>query len=336
MSLLRKLPIRFLNPQSALRLRFFTAQTAEKHAFPDVPTSAYYDECINAAGRDGDLETIRKLLNKRIADGCFNTNNTFKFLTRTESSLSILDDLFETLARLDRGLPRKQAYDALIARLCKIKRVEDSLRLVDAMARGNDGLNAVTFHPILSRLTHDKKMEEAWRVIGQMRQLKVSPDLTAYNYLLTANCFNGNLMAASEVLERIEEDQLGLDARTYDALVMGACKEGKVEGALLLVRRMLDDGQSPLYCTYAHVISALLKLDYCAQAVKFVMVCGNRDHKLDTESFGCLASRLIGMRKFDEAKFVLEEMNKRGLEMYGSKLKDFYESNVRNAKLNSS
>ncbi|KAL5732896.1 hypothetical protein ACOSQ2_032588 [Xanthoceras sorbifolium] len=330
MSLLRKLPIRFLNPQSAIRVRFFTAQNAETNAFPDVPTSTYYDDLVNAAGRDGDLETVRQLLNKRIADGCFNTNNTFKFVTSTETSLSILDDLVETLSRLDKGLPRKHAFDTLIARLCKIKKTDESMRLVVAMARRGYGPNTVSFHPILSALAHGNRMEEAWRVMELMRELKVSPDLTAYNFLLTAHCFKGDLTAASEVLKKIEEARLGFDARTYDALVLGACRAGKVEGALVLVRRMAEDGQSPLYSTYAHVIGALLGSGYYAQAVKFVMVCANRDQNLDTESFGSLASRFISLRRYDEAKFVLEEMNKRGLKMLGKKLSDFYKLNVEN------
>ncbi|KAL9421714.1 hypothetical protein AB3S75_034062 [Citrus x aurantiifolia] len=291
MSLLRKLPTKSLIPQSVLVTRLFT----KSGAFPDEPTSAYYDDLVNAAGHERDLETVRYLLNKRARDCCFNTANTFNFITNTDNSLSVLNDLCRTLGRLDKGFPRKSAYDTLIARLCKLKKIDEALRVVDIMAEGGFGLSAITFHPILSVLTRGKRMEEAWRLMEVMTEIRVSPDLTAYNYLLTAYCFKGNLTATSGVLKKMEEEKLGADARTYDALVLGACRAGRVEEAFVLLRRMVDDGQSVLYSTYAHVMGALLRLGYYAQAVKFVMVCGGRDIKLDTELFGSLGSKLIGL-----------------------------------------
>lgn len=324
MSLLRKLPNKSFVHQSIVTARFLTTA----NAFPDEPTSVYYDDLVNAAGSERDLETVRYLLNKRMRDLCFNTANTFKFITNTENSLSILDDLYKTLARLDKGFTRKSAYDTLIARLCKLRKIDEALRAVDIMAEGEFGLNAGSFHPILSALTRGKKMEDAWRLINLMKQVKISPDLTAYNYLLTAYCFSRNLTAASDVLKKMEEEGLGADARTYDALVLGACKAGKVEEAFVLLRMMVDDGQSGLYSTFAHVNGVLLKMGYYAQAVKFVMVCGGRDIKLDTELFGSLASKLIGLGRFDDAKFILNEMNSRGIKM-GHKLRDYYEINVK-------
>lgn len=324
MSLLRKLPTKSLIPQSVLVTRSFT----KSGAFPDEPTSAYYDDLVNAAGHERDLETVRYLLNKRARDCCFNTANTFNFITNTENSLSVLSDLCRTLARLDKGFPRKSAYDTLIGRLCKLKKIDEALRVVDIMAEGGFGLSAITFHPILSVLTRGKRMEEAWGLMEVMKEIRVSPDLTAYNYLLTAYCFKGNLTATSGVLKKMEEEKLGADARTYDALVLGACRAGRVEEAFVLLRRMVDDGQSVLYSTYAHVMGALLRLGYYALAVKFVMVCGGRDIKLDTELFGSLGSKLIGLERFNEANFILTEMNKRGLKM-GFKLREYYEINVK-------
>ncbi|KAJ0101875.1 hypothetical protein Patl1_06646 [Pistacia atlantica] len=342
MSLLRKFPKRYLNPQTAITTRFtaistrfLTTQNPSLDTFPDVPTVAYYDDLVNKAGRERDLEALRSLLNKRVRDHCLNTTNTFKFITDTESSLSILDDLTKTLARLDNGYPRKSAYDSLIARLCRLKKIDEALRVVDVMASGDFGLNTLTFHPILSALTRGKRMEKALQVVELMKEIKISPDVTAYNYLLTAYCFKGNLTAASEVMKKIGEEGLGADARTYDALVLGACRAGKVEGAFVLLRRMVDDGQTALYSTYSHVVSSLLRLGYYAQAVKFVMVCGNKDVKLDTQIYGGLASKLMDLDRNDEAMVILMEMNKRDLQM-GHKLRDFYQMNESKMKVTDS
>ncbi|XVE69453.1 hypothetical protein DITRI_Ditri09bG0153500 [Diplodiscus trichospermus] len=337
MSILRKLHIKSPYPQNFFKIfppRFFVAAPIPNpgpfdEPFPDEPTAAYYDEQVYKAGRNGDMVTVGYLLNKRVRDGCFNTIKTFNFLNNTESSLSILDSLIQTLSRLDKGLPRKQAFDLLIARLCKLERTDEALRVIETMAERGYGLNVASFHPIVSSLTRKKKMEEAWRVVDRMRDAGVSPDVTTYNYLLTAYCFEMKLTEASAVVKKIEEEGLAVDSRTYDALILGACRAGKVEGALVLLRSMMDAGFHVMYSTHSHVINGMLRLGYYDQAVRFVMACRGRDPMLDKESFGVLANKLVSLGRPVEAMVVLDEMRKRGM-TFGKKLTEFYEQNVQN------
>lgn len=337
MSLLQKLPRKPSNALSTLAIstRFFTTQNpnpnAKPNSFPNVPTSAYYDELIHAAGRSRDFETLRQLLNKRLWDGCFNTSKTFNFITNNETGLAILDELPQTLARLDKGLPRKNAYDSLIARLCKLRRIDEALRMIDTMAREGSGPNAYTFLPILDVFTRKKDMEGAWRVMDLMRKYQIPPDKTAYNYILMAYCVAGDLTAAAEVLTKMVGQRLNADSRTYDALVLCACKAGKVEGALVVLRRMIDDGVLVQLSTHMYVIKSLLGLGYYAQAVAYVRCFTGRDTWLDTNLLGCLASKLIESKRFDEAKIVLEEMKEKGLEL-GDTLSEFYTINVEDEK----
>ncbi|XP_020540286.1 pentatricopeptide repeat-containing protein At3g56030, mitochondrial isoform X2 [Jatropha curcas] len=315
-------------PILSITTRFFATQSPNTNSFPDKRTVAYYDDLVNAAGRERDFNMLHYLLNKRARDNCYNSTNTFKFIANTNNSLSILDDVTQTLARLDNGFARMSAYNTLIARLCKLDRIKESLHIVDIMACGQYGLNICSFNPILNSLTSRKKMEEAWHVIDMMKTVGVSPDITSFNYLLTAYCYNGNLMAASKMMKRIEEEELGADSRTYDALVLGACRAGKVEGALMVLRRIEDDKVHALHSTHLHIISAFLKLGYYAQAVKFVMIYAGRDAALDTESFGLLASKLVKLGRFEEAKVVLKEMQGRRLVM-SDKLRKYCNSDVK-------
>lgn len=289
------------------------------------PSSSYYDELIDAAGRRRDFATVRRHLNKRMKDGFFNTAKTFKFVA---SDPSVLNELTLTLAQIDDGFARKSSYDALIICLCKIHRTSDALRLAEEMILRNYGANAVTFHPILNALTKKKQVEEGWRVVEFMRENKIPLDVTAYNYILTAYCCVGDLTSAAGMLTRMVEEGLGADTRTYDALVLGACKAGKVDSAMVVLRRMADDGVPVLYSTHVHVINALLKLGYYEQAVEFVMSYAGRERRLDTENFGILANRLIEMKRVDEAKVVVKEMIRRGLEVESSRLKIFCELHI--------
>lgn len=191
------------------------------------------------------------------------------------------------------------------------------------MVSENVGVNAVSFHPILNFLSR-KNIGEAVQVLEFMRGIKVFPDVTSFNYILTAYCCDGKLEEAVKIVDEMDENGIVYDSRTYDALVLGACKAKRVDGGLVLLRKMVDDGISALYSTHIHVINALLKMGYYGQAVEFVLIYAGRDKALDNECFGVLARRLISLKKFDDAKLVLEEMRSRGFEI-GGKLKEAIE-----------
>ncbi|KAK3042887.1 hypothetical protein RJ639_001160 [Escallonia herrerae] len=299
--------------------RFLTTQIP--NSIENEPSSAYYDRLIDAAGRERDFAAVHRLLNERARDGFFNTTETFKFIS---THLSVLDDLLQTLARLDKGFPRTDAHKSLIARLAKMGRADEALRVADAMTAAGCGINASTFHPILQALTKKKEIDRAWRVVDRMREKNVSPDLTGYNYFLTSYCFVGDLTSAAGLLTKMTDEGMEGDARTYDALVLGACRTGKLDGALAVLRRTVELKVPLLYCTYAHVIGTMVRLGHYAQAVEFVKVCGGREKGLDSANFGLLASRLIDKKEFDEAVVILEEMSRRDLQM-SKRLKDFYQ-----------
>ncbi|XVE81189.1 hypothetical protein DITRI_Ditri15bG0042800 [Diplodiscus trichospermus] len=241
----------------------------------------------------------------------------------------MLDSLIQTLSRLDKGLPHKDAFDLLIARLCKLQRTEESLHVIETMAEGGYGLNEASFHPIVSSLMMKKKIGEAWRVVDRMRNVEVALDVTMYNYLLIEYCFKMKLSEASAVVKKIEEEGLAVDSRTYDALILGACGARKVEGALVLLRSMMDARFHVMYSTHSHVINGMLRLGYYNQVVRFVMACRGKDPMLDKEIFRVLANKLVSLGRPVEAMVVLDEMRKRGM-TFGEKLTEFYEQNVQN------
>ncbi|KVI07029.1 Pentatricopeptide repeat-containing protein [Cynara cardunculus var. scolymus] len=238
---------------------------------PEPSTSAAYDDLITTAGRERDFVTIRNLLNQRYANGLFNTTNTFNFIS---TDLSVLDDLLKTLPDLREGYCRKSAYDSLIVRLCKMQLIDSALRVAEELIRGKYGADACTFYPILSLLSRQKNFDEAWRVLEIMKTKGIARDVTCYNHMLTSYSITGDLRSSVDVLKKMAEEGVKADARTYDALVLGACKMEKMDGAIAILRRMLDDGVEAMHSTYAHVIGNLVRLGYCAQAVKLVMGYG--------------------------------------------------------------
>ncbi|KAL1207933.1 Pentatricopeptide repeat-containing protein [Cardamine amara subsp. amara] len=288
-------------------------------------TTTEFDNLIHEAGSSGDFEAVRRLLNSRVVNACFNTSATFKFLTNTVSYSSHLEDLRRILPQTDAGYTRKHAYETLIARLCKLGRIDDALILIGDISTGKFELTSSTFHPILNTLTKKNKIEEAWRVVELMRSHALPMDVTSYNYFLTSHCYDGDVAEASKVLMKMEEEGISADTRTYDALVLGACKSGKVEAAMAILGRMEEEGLPVLYATHAHVIGEMVENGYYAQGVEFVMAYAGKDQRLDEENLGSLASKLIKKKRFKEAKLVLKEMSVRGLRM-GNALRDFHET----------
>lgn len=303
-----------LNPHKALKFPSLLRRALSLSFSTQTPTTAHhYDDLINAAGRSGDFSAVRRLLTNRWRDGFFNTKFTFNFIT---SDLAALEETLQTLKSLAKGFAKKGAYDSLIARLSKLDHTRHALRVAKIMAAENVGINAVSFHPILNYVSR-KNADEAMGVLEMMREIKVWPDVTSYNYVLTAYCCDGKLKEAVKLVDEMDENGVVYDSRTYDALVLGACKVKRVDGGLVLLRRMVDEGVPALYSTHINVINALLKMGYYGQAVEFVLIYAGRDKAMDHECFGVLARRLISLKRFDEAKLVLEEMRSRGLEIAG-------------------
>ncbi|CAB87857.1 putative protein [Arabidopsis thaliana] len=333
MSLLRRFVKEANNSRFLLQSisgRSFSTVNPNPTASPGRRTCVEFDNLIFKAGSSGDFEAVRRLLNSRVVNACFNTTATFKFLTNTDSYSSSLEDLRRILPQTDAGYTRKHSYETLIARLCKLGRIDDALVLINDMAIGEFGLSTCVFHPILNTLTKKNRIEEAWRVVELMRSHAIPVDVTSYNYFLTSHCYDGDVAEASRVLRKMEEEEEGVmspDTRTYDALVLGACKSGRVEAAMAILRRMEEEGLSVLYATHAHVIGEMVESGYYALSVEFVMAYAGKDKRLDEENLGSLASKLIKRKRFKEAKMVLKEMSVRGLRM-GDALREFHEKNV--------
>ncbi|KAK9697356.1 hypothetical protein RND81_08G032200 [Saponaria officinalis] len=281
--------------------------------------TAYYDDLVAKAGEARDFPRLRHLLIERINNKCYNSKDTFNFVTKTQNSISNLDDIFDCLASLPSGTPRRSAFDCFVKRLCILGLLDHALQVLDKMRQRKLELNSYTYNPVIQSLIKNRPVKEAVKVLEGMKNNGVEPDTTSYNYLLTAYCMRRDVGSAVGVLERMTKG----DARTYDAMVIGTCRVGKVEGAVAIVRAAVDDGVTLMHCTYEHVIKALLDAGYYEQGLKFVLCFAGRVKKLDDVNFDFLGKCLIELKRFDEAKMVVDEMKKRGLFM-SEKVKEFW------------
>ncbi|KAG6418468.1 hypothetical protein SASPL_120672 [Salvia splendens] len=261
----------------------FSTQTSNS-----APSSAKFDDLINAAGRQGDFAAVRDLLSQRLTFGCLNTANTFKFIATGTASI---DDLLRNLAALDDWFTRKHAHDALVAQLARLHRADEALRVAVAMAQRSYGATPVTFEPIVNALAKRKEMDACWRAIDAMRACGVRPSPAVYHYVLTGYCFVGDVASAADTVEKMEAEGMEIVAETYDALVLGACRAGRVEVAVAVVRKAVESGVRALFSTYTHIIGEMVRRGYYEQAAEFVRIFAGKNQKLDAEIYGYLLRR---------------------------------------------
>ncbi|KAL6003282.1 hypothetical protein ACLOJK_023505 [Asimina triloba] len=296
-------------------LRFFSTEK---------PTSPHFDRLVNEAGQSRDFPTIHSLLTQRVQAGCFNTTNTFSFVTHADPT-TLLPHLIPAISSLDEGFSRKNAFDSLIARLSK-SHPDHALHVLDEMLQRRIGANAVTFYPLLSHLSRNKWMDRVSDLLELMRREGIPPDTTCYNYVLSALCHLGDLPAAATALNSMLQEGLVADSMTFDALVLGACRAGRFDGAVALVRRMEEEGVHGMYSTYAHIIRGLLHVGGHGEAIEFVRCVGGtcgRERRLDGENYGVLGRGLLRRERWEEVTIVVREMQDKGLEVE-DKLMDAY------------
>ncbi|KAG8380869.1 hypothetical protein BUALT_Bualt06G0061500 [Buddleja alternifolia] len=312
------------SPNAAPILSSFTRHFSGENP-NSAPSSAEYDDLINAAGAKRDFAAVRSLLTKRVTGDWFNTSNAFKFIA---ADVSVLDDLLHSLADISDPFTRKHAHNAVVSQLARLHRMPEAMRVAETMVRKDYGATVHTFRPILTVISRKNDMAAVWRVVEVMRVCDVQPISIAFNYVLKARCAIGDLTSAADVLVKMEEEGVEADERTYDLLVRGACKARNVEGALRLMWRMVEDGVAALHSTHAHVIKKMLRCGYVKQAVGYVKMFAGRDSKLDERNFGLLGIVLKEMERRTWARSVVKDMVWRGL-VIPQELKDLSPNKIR-------
>ncbi|KAL4189608.1 hypothetical protein AMTRI_Chr08g208020 [Amborella trichopoda] len=284
------------------------------------PTSALYDALVLLAVRSNHPASLVFLLIERFRHGCFNTSETFQFIN--QNSPISLQTLIQTIALITKGTARKNAFNALVAALCKAGNIGDARHVIDEMLENSHGADVCTFHPLISIFSRMREKEKVEELFDLMRGRGIKIDVACYNFLLSSLCYEGKLDEAAELLGQMGQEKIKGDSRTYDALVFGACKVGKLDGAIDLINTMRGEGITVLYCTYHHVISGFLRAGSFEDALGFASSIENEGAAI--ENLELLGRRCVKGKMVAEASMVAREMKSRGFEV-GEKLRRYVE-----------
>lgn len=262
-----------------LALRFFQWAKLKPGFKHDTQT---YDRLVNILGCSKDFEALQRVLAERSAACCSNSAEVFSFATNWHDDSDMLNKIMEMFEKLELSL-RRDAYEMLIASLCRNNYVNAALMVLEKMASSDCAPRLSTYRPLIKLYCRKNKMDKVQEIFEMMKD---SPqDSLCYNLVLSALCDRKKFEEVTQFHQSMVERGCKPDAHTYNIMIRAACKMGNIEGAIQLLDRLKEEGINPLYASYWHLLDSLLQSKGFDEAHSFlIQQCGN-DSKLDTSNY---------------------------------------------------
>ncbi|ERN13557.1 hypothetical protein AMTR_s00041p00236190 [Amborella trichopoda] len=148
------------------------------------------------------------------------------------------------------------------------------------------------------------KLFEMWVSRGK------TVDAITYNILIRGLCYEGRIEDAIKLFEEMRETKLGPDKFSYNAILRGLSRAGRKEEAENLLRKMIESGVLPDQITYT-----VLGKSHSKES-KHDSQC--LDEESESKFYINNIKKFCSEGRFEEAKYVMEEMVHKGLSIPSS------------------
>ncbi|KAB1226050.1 hypothetical protein CJ030_MR1G029321 [Morella rubra] len=219
-----------------------------------------------------------QMLDGEVPPSVVTYNTLIGFLSRKgclEKAMSLLEDMIQ------KGkYPNAVTYALLMEGLCSIGKYTEAKKMMFDMEYRGCKQRLVNYGVLMSDLGKRGKIEEAKSLVAEMRKRGFRPDVVTYNILVNYLCMEGRVAEAYKVLIEMQLGGCKPNAASYRMMLDGFCRVGDFEAGLKVLNSMLTSRHRPL-----------------------------------SETFRCLTVGLLKCGKDDDATFVLEEMEKRDIQI---------------------
>ncbi|KAK9940363.1 hypothetical protein M0R45_017029 [Rubus argutus] len=246
------------------------------------PNSISYNIMIKGWLKKGEPEEARKvfdeMLEKKVQPSVVTYNSLIGFFGRKgemEKATGLLEDM-----KQKGKYPNAVTYALLMEGLCTVGKYEEAKKMMFDMEYRGCKPRLLNYGVLISDLGRRRKIEEAKSLIQEMKKRRLKPDVVIYNVLINFLCKEGRAIEAYKVLIEMQVGGIEPNAATYRMMVDGFCHIEDFDGGLKVLVAMLKSKHCPRLKTLECLVTGLLK-------------CGN-----------------IG-----GACFVLEEMEKRNMQL---------------------
>ncbi|KAL4187733.1 hypothetical protein AMTRI_Chr09g40480 [Amborella trichopoda] len=290
-----------------------------------LPDSVSYNTPIDGYCKSGGLIEAFKLLDEMVSKGLRMDTFTFKTLLNCLCDEKRVDDAYAMVVwdelMKNEIFPSVSTFNSIIKCLCKLGRTKRGLV--------PDG---TTYNTLIHGFCREGRLEEAFLFHHQVVEKFFKPhvitcnilihglcnrrmggktvDAITYNILIRGLCYEGRIEDAIKLFEEMREKKLGPDKFSYNAILRGLSRAGRKEEAENLLRKMIESGVLPDQITYT-----VLGKSHSKES-KHDSQC--LDEESESKFYINNIKKFCSEGRFEEAKYVMEEMVHKGLSIPSS------------------
>ncbi|KAK7294805.1 hypothetical protein RJT34_17702 [Clitoria ternatea] len=211
----------------------------------------------------------------------------------------------------------ESTFQVLIKALCRIKRVDYAIKILNCMIEDGYGLDSTICSLIISSLCEQKDLTsvEALVVWGEMRKLGFCPSVMEYTNMIRFLVKEGRGMDALDILNQMKEGGIKPDIVCYTMVLSGTVAEGKYEKLDELFDEILIFGLIPDVYTYNVYINGLCKQNNVDEALKIVAYMDELGCKPNVVTYNTLLVALCLVGELSKARGLMKEMGLKGVEL---------------------
>ncbi|XP_042456081.1 pentatricopeptide repeat-containing protein At3g61520, mitochondrial-like [Zingiber officinale] len=249
--------------------------------------------------------------------------------------------------------PDVVTFGILITCLCKSRRIDDALDVLDAMSSPDSGVTpgTIIFNTVIAGLCKAGRLQDGLSLLDRMKSSHAcDPDSVTYTSLINAFCKAAELDKAHELLTRMEKERVAVDVVILNTFIYRMCRHGMIGSALNFFRKkkvewpevkgnaftytvligaflhsnnvgwattlfdeMIKEGVSPNSVTYSTLICGLTQVGKLDDAYSNVSLMRKNGFRVDIKSYNILISGFCKKKRLDKALEIHDEICEAGL-----------------------
>ncbi|KAE8679532.1 proline iminopeptidase-like [Hibiscus syriacus] len=237
--------------------------------------------------------------------------------------------------------PDVVTFGILINQLCKLRRVDDAMVLLNKLGEENRSCgvsisaDVIMYNTVIDGLCKVGRQEEGLHLMGRMRSMKgLEPNIVTYNCLIDGFCKTGEIERGKLLFEQMNEDGISPNLITLNTLIDGMCRHGMINSALEFFNDMQGKGLKGNAVTYTTLITAYCNVDNIAKAVDLFDQMLMSGCSLHSKVCYSLISSLCKAGRMDDASNVLSKLKEAkfrpDIVCYNSLVSGFFKENMLN------
>ncbi|KAL6496815.1 hypothetical protein OROHE_027297 [Orobanche hederae] len=216
----------------------------------------------------------------------------------------------------ERGIkPNVVTYGIMIKHLCKFRRIDEALEVLEKMRDGKLGVepDTVIYNTLIDGLCKVGRLEEGLKLMERMKlESKWEPNTITYNCLIDGFCKAGEIQRGRELFEQMSKQGVEQNVVTLNTLVDGMCKHGMVSSAIQFFSDMRDKGLKGNAFTYTNLITAFCTVNNIEKAMKLFDEMRENNCSPDAVVYYSLISGLSQAGRMDDATSIFLMMKEAG------------------------